>query len=108
MKILCVAEKPSAAKEILKGLSQGNHTSNRPGKDKYCRNYDLEYNWQNYGFVQMTITSVRGHLNEIDFPERYRKWHTCDPVSLFDAPVETKLSKVSRQGSLVELVLVAA
>jgi len=34
------------------------------------------------------MTSVLGHLNGLDFPSQYKGWRTCDPGSLFDAPVE--------------------
>lgn len=34
------------------------------------------------------MTSVIGHLNGLDFPSRYKGWRSCDPGSLFDAPVE--------------------
>lgn len=45
----------------------------------------------------MTVTSVRGHLNEHDFGEGFRKWGDCDPVALFDAPIHEKLTKVSTE-----------
>lgn len=89
MKVLCVAEKPSIAKSIAGILAGDGRSSNRPGKDKYCRNYDLTYNLAPHGWVNMTITSVLGHLTSTDFPEQYRAWHSCDPVAVFDAPVET-------------------
>ena len=36
----------------------------------------------------MITTSVRGHLASQDFPLAYG-WSKCDPVALFDAPIET-------------------
>ena len=33
------------------------------------------------------MTSVLGHLNFLEFPTNYRKWHGCQPISLFEAPV---------------------
>ena len=33
------------------------------------------------------MTSVIGHLNGLDFDQRYKKWHSCRPGELFDAPV---------------------
>ncbi|KAJ0809847.1 putative DNA topoisomerase [Helianthus annuus] len=35
----------------------------------------------------MMFTSVTGHLMEMEFEGRYRKWHSCDPVDLFKAPI---------------------
>jgi DNA topoisomerase III len=36
----------------------------------------------------MITTSVRGHLASQDFPRNYG-WSKCDPIALFDAPIET-------------------
>ena len=33
------------------------------------------------------MTSVMGHMMELEFVEGYRKWHECPPLALFDAPV---------------------
>lgn len=33
------------------------------------------------------VTSVCGHLMETDFAESHRKWSSCAPLDLFDAPV---------------------
>ncbi len=30
---------------------------------------------------------------EFDFPDGYRKWHSCNPADLFDAPVESRVAK---------------
>lgn len=35
----------------------------------------------------MTMTSVSGHLLNYEFDPSFKKWHSCDPVQLFDAPV---------------------
>ncbi|SPO25710.1 related to DNA topoisomerase III alpha [Ustilago trichophora] len=92
MKILCVAEKPSIAKSIASILARG-HASNRPGKDKYCRNYDFQYRMPGVqGMVDMTMTSVRGHLTSADFGPQFKGWHSCSPADLFEAPITTDLS----------------
>ncbi len=39
------------------------------------------------------MTSVIGHLNGLDFPSQYRSWRSCDPGTLFDAPVENTVDK---------------
>ena len=33
------------------------------------------------------MTAVRGHLMSHDFTDLHRKWYSCDPVALFDAPI---------------------
>lgn len=42
------------------------------------------------------MTSVIGHLNSLDFPSRYKGWRSCDPGSLFDAPVEDSVDQDKR------------
>lgn len=38
--------------------------------------------------VSMKITSVTGHLMELEFAEPYgKKWAACQPVELFTAPL---------------------
>lgn len=34
------------------------------------------------------MSSVLGHTVEWDFTEMYRKWNSCAPAALFDAPTE--------------------
>lgn len=41
------------------------------------------------------MTSVIGHLYGLDFPQEYRKWHSCRPAQLFDAPVIETIDEVS-------------
>jgi DNA topoisomerase-3 len=36
---------------------------------------------------------VAGHLLEHDFTDAYRKWHSCNPGDLFDAPIESKVGQ---------------
>lgn len=108
MRILCVAEKPSIAKAISEILSSGNGFRNRPGKDKYCRNYEFQYRMppgRSFGvrggaagdWTDMVVTSVKGHLMGSDFAEAYRKWHVCQPSALFSAPIETFVSSDCKQ-----------
>ena len=39
----------------------------------------------------MVVTSVTGHLMELDFKPPFNKWHSCAPVELFSAPVERRV-----------------
>lgn len=108
MKVLCVAEKPSIARSVSTILSGGQITTVRPEisqrpcrhtdrhglqrntADKYVKNYDFIYAARNANY---TVTAVRGHLFQHDFPDGYRKWTSCEPFDLFDAPIETMVSK---------------
>ena len=91
MKILCVAEKPSIAKEISKILSGGNF-SVRNSRNKYIKNYDFKYNFRQFGFCDVTMTSVVGHLTNLDFPPSYQ-WGKCVPGRLFDAEIVEIITK---------------
>ena len=37
----------------------------------------------------MVMTSVSGHLLNLEFTSSYRGWRQCSPLALFDAPVQT-------------------
>ena len=84
-KALMVAEKPSVAKEIAAILSNGG-ASSRNGESQYNRVHEFggQLDGQDCQFI---VTSVLGHLMEMEFTDRHRKWGSCDPVELFDAPV---------------------
>ncbi|KAG6335258.1 hypothetical protein ID866_3833 [Astraeus odoratus] len=85
MRVLCVAEKPSIAKSISQILSGGQMQSRRT-QNQYIRNFDFTYPQTNSTF---TVTAVSGHLLVHDFPSAYNDWSSCDPFTLFDAPIHT-------------------
>ncbi|XP_050227731.1 DNA topoisomerase 3-alpha isoform X2 [Mercurialis annua] len=87
--VLNVAEKPSVAKAVATILSknqQSNGLRVREGRSRYNKIFEFNYviNGQP---CHMLVTSVTGHLMEIDFDDRFRKWHSCDPADLFNAPI---------------------
>lgn len=41
------------------------------------------------------MTAVRGHLTSLDFPQEYRKWTSCAPVQLYEAPTVKFTSEVN-------------
>ncbi|KAL6262200.1 hypothetical protein P5V15_007297 [Pogonomyrmex californicus] len=85
MKVLNVAEKHDAAKNIAAYLSRGT-SRKREGLSVYNKifEFDIQLWSQN---CKMVMTSVSGHLLGYEFVGAYRKWHGCHPLSLFDAPV---------------------
>ncbi|KAL9654769.1 hypothetical protein ABK040_008563 [Willaertia magna] len=95
-RILNVAEKPDAAKQIANALSNGKFKS-RNGKSKYNRIYEFDYRFKNQN-VTMVVTSVTGHLMEIDFELAKKNWHSCDPSVLMDVttPVLHSVPKKSK------------
>ena len=38
------------------------------------------------------MTCVAGHVLQHDFSETHRKWQSCDPFELFDAPIEVQVT----------------
>ncbi|KAK4046311.1 DNA topoisomerase [Microbotryomycetes sp. JL221] len=91
VKYLCVAEKPSIAKSITQILSGGQFQTRTSGRGpNTCRNYDFTYRTSinSNHLSQFTVTAVSGHLTSTDFEDRYRKWNSCDPFTLFDAQIK--------------------
>uniref|UniRef100_A0A8C0B338 DNA topoisomerase n=1 Tax=Buteo japonicus TaxID=224669 RepID=A0A8C0B338_9AVES len=85
-KVLCVAEKNDAARGIADLLSNS-RMRRREGFSKFNKIY--EYDYQMFGQnVTMVMTSVSGHLLAHDFKLPFRKWHSCNPLALFDAEIE--------------------
>lgn len=83
LRVFNVAEKPSAAREIVAVLRQGQQSHSRPGRSRYNQIYEFDMNLGGR-HARMIFTSVSGHLKDSDFEERVRKWGTCDPADLLD------------------------
>ena len=49
--------------------------------------YEFSYNILGQNNAQMVMTSVSGHLLNMDFSGSFRGWRSCSPLSLFDAPI---------------------
>jgi DNA topoisomerase-3 len=110
MRVLCVAEKPSIARSISSILSGGRletvswillcsailksiHCFQRPTSNRFIKNFDFDYPQTN---SQFTVTAVSGHLLAHDFPDEYRQWNSCDPITLFDAPIHSSVPADSK------------
>lgn len=91
MRILCVAEKNSIAKEVTNILSGGSSRT-RDSSYKFVKNYDFSYNFPRLGQCQVTMTAVSGHILGTDFGPEYA-WGRCPPGRLFDAPIVTKVGQ---------------
>lgn len=100
--ILHVAEKPSIALAITKGLAPSSasvdsirsslpvhefHTSGGGGgafpKAPHASR------------CLHRVTSVAGHVFSVDFPAQFQSWDAVDPAELFQAPIERKPNKGS-------------
>lgn len=85
-RVLCVAEKNDAAKGIAEIMSSG-RSRRREGLSKFNKIYEFDYHFFGQN-VSVTMTSVSGHLLGLEFKAPFQKWHSCNPVLLFDAEVE--------------------
>lgn len=95
IKVLNVAEKPSVAKSVAGILSQNQGLRIREGRSRYNKIFEFNYSIRGQP-CHMLMTSVTGHLMELEFDERYRKWHSCDPADLYHAPVRKHVPEVTR------------
>lgn len=96
--VLHVAEKPSIAQSIAKGLAAGDvtvtsrklpvHTFTNPAFPKAPHATRCKHK----------VTSVAGHVFSIDFPPQFQSWDSVDPAELFHAPTVRKPC----QGSVVK------
>jgi DNA topoisomerase-3 len=65
----------------------GGHSNRTEGFSRFNKIY--EYQCMVHGIqANMVMTSVFGHLLNMEFHEQFRKWWSCHPVQLFDLPVE--------------------
>lgn len=57
------------------------------------KNYKFDYAFQRWGQSTVTFTCVAGHIQASEFHERYRKWHSCAPGDLFEAPIVVQVAE---------------
>uniref|UniRef100_A0A1I8GFT8 DNA topoisomerase n=1 Tax=Macrostomum lignano TaxID=282301 RepID=A0A1I8GFT8_9PLAT len=91
MRVLNVAEKNDAAKSLAAIMSNG-QMRRRDGQSRYNKIYEFQCNLLGQQ-CQMTMTSVSGHLMNYDFTQQHRKWLSCHPSALFDAPVVKQIQR---------------
>eukprot|EP00559_Dactyliosolen_fragilissimus_P001634 CAMPEP_0184857522 /NCGR_PEP_ID=MMETSP0580-20130426/2673_1 /TAXON_ID=1118495 /ORGANISM="Dactyliosolen fragilissimus" /LENGTH=1135 /DNA_ID=CAMNT_0027353161 /DNA_START=197 /DNA_END=3600 /DNA_ORIENTATION=+ len=98
--VLHIAEKPSIGQAIAKGLSKSN-SDNQYTKGSLPI---LKFTKPDFPKAPMAstcthiVTSVAGHVFNVDFPQKYQSWDSVDPAELFHAPIQKKPCK----GSIVK------
>ena len=93
IKVLNVAEKNDAAKNIANILSNGT-SRRRDGIATYNKLYEFQCDVPQIGNnVSMTMTSVSGHLTNYEFSAAYSNWQTVDHKVLFEAPLKKAVPK---------------
>lgn len=112
-RVLCVAEKPAIAKSVAQHLSGGSlrvvsSNSNstwrhiliafdqRNSRNRYVKNYDFDFTFPAWGRCSVTMTSVLGHLTQLDFEPQFKGWHSCAPGRLYEVGVVNSVADVSR------------
>lgn len=61
----------------------------------WLKNYEFDYAFERpWGRRTVVFTSVAGHLKSQDFETRYRKWSSCQPAELFEAPIVSYVDNV--------------
>ncbi|KAK0623541.1 DNA topoisomerase [Immersiella caudata] len=91
-RILCVAEKPSISKAVAGHLS-GGHFQTANTRDTYTKNYTFNFDFgPPWGHSEVTMTAVRGHITQLDFPDDYKRWEYPPPERLFDARIQKSIS----------------
>ncbi|KAI9837975.1 MAG: hypothetical protein M1819_006129 [Sarea resinae] len=94
VKVLCVAEKPSIAKAVAQHLSGGHAPPRNVAGINWVKNYDFNFDFgPPWGQCAVTMTSVAGHIDRLEFEERYRSWKSCAPGQLFEAPLVSFVEK---------------
>ncbi|GAB4819974.1 hypothetical protein N2152v2_007020 [Parachlorella kessleri] len=86
MRVLNVAEKNSVARAVSELLSNRQCRSQQSCA-RYSPVYTFQYTVPELGPCEMVMTSVAGHLLELDFVPPYNKWHGCEARQLYDAAV---------------------
>jgi len=74
--VLVIAEKRNAAQRIAKILSNGKFETVRKGRNVY-------YSF-NKGGDRYFIVSLRGHIIQLDYPEKFKSWNIEDLQKLVD------------------------
>ncbi|KAG5297252.1 DNA topoisomerase III [Histoplasma ohiense] len=93
-KILCVAEKPAIARVVAQHLSGGSSRAVSIRGNVFVKNYEFDFTFAPpWGQCSVIMTSVLGHLTNLDFDSQYRGWNSCPPGRLFDAPVVDSVAK---------------
>jgi DNA topoisomerase-3 len=94
--VLNVAEKPSIAKTIMMFLKQGDSKSEQSAS-QYNPIFNFRRKFMTDEDALMKVTSVTGHIMEIEFDSIYSEWSKVDPLILIQsAQIHRTFSKDKR------------
>jgi hypothetical protein len=105
IKVVHIAEKPSIGQAIAVGLGGGGNSKS------FGKSLPVHEFTDNSPFpkapkaskVTHVVSSVAGHVFNVDFPTEFQSWDTVDPAELFHAPVVKKPCKGSVVKHLQEI-----
>lgn len=97
IEILHVAEKPSIAQAIAKGLCRSGNSSyiNKSLPVHVFSDHQPFPKAPHAKSCTHKVTSVAGHVFSVDFPPQFQSWDSTAPAELFHAPVVRKAQKGS-------------
>lgn len=102
--VLHIAEKPSIAQAIAKGLAKGASFNSNSHSKLPIYEFTVPSSTQPFPKAPFAskcthrVSSVAGHVYSVDFPSTYQSWDSVDPAELFHAPIQKKPC----QGSVVK------
>ena len=88
--VLHVAEKPSIAQAIAKGLCSGSFNTLSRGLPVHDFTSPPFPKAPHATSCRHKVTSVTGHVFSVDFESKFQSWDAVDPAELFDAPIVRK------------------
>eukprot|EP01038_Epipyxis_sp_PR26KG_P005415 gene5415-7503_t len=100
--ILSVAEKPSVAKELARIISGSDNCPRRRGHSQYNQIFEINHCLFKNQPAKMMMTSVTGHIMEIEFDPGYKNWNSCKPIELFSCPI---VKSVKQENKAIEMTL---
>jgi DNA topoisomerase III len=94
--VLHVAEKPSIGQAIAKGLADRDSIHSRSNSLPVHEFSGPDFPKAPHATrCNHRVTSVAGHVFNVDFPDKYQSWDSVDPAELFHAPIARKPCKGS-------------
>jgi len=102
LRVLLVAEKPSVALALARAIGGDNDAHQRPGVTPVHVVRGRFYGPSGVLPCEYWVTSVRGHVTTVDYPEGLDDWAAVDPLALFAARVKRVVCSGAVAGHLAQ------
>ena len=100
--VLNVAEKPSIANTITAFLKQG-ESRKETSSSQYNPIFSFTRKFLNDEDATLKVTSVTGHITEIEFDAMYKDWSKWDPLVLIESAQIHKSFSQEKKGIIENL-----